>query len=493
MRGPVVVIGDAVLDRDVEGSAERLAPDAPVPVLDEEHESARPGGAALAATMAAENGAPVVLVTALGADRAGRELARLLGAAGVDVLDLHLEGPTPEKVRLLAGGRPLLRLDRGGSGGTVGPADDRARHLVATAGAVLVADYGRGVPDHPSLRAALIGRSRRTPLVWDPHPRGRAPVVGVTVATPNRVEVLRLGGTSATQAGGGRDLACVVEAARRLRQAWQASSVAVTLGGDGALLVDGGGPPLAVPADPVAGSADTCGAGDRFAAAVTVALGQGGLPSEAVVGGVAAASAFVSSGGALAYARLHDRAPAGGGGGGGGGGARAGETDAIAVARRVRAAGGTVVATGGCFDLLHAGHVALLRAARRLGDCLVVCLNSDDSVRRLKGAGRPLVPEADRAAVLLALDCVDAVAVFGEDTPDAVLDRLRPHVFAKGGDYAGAALPESDTMARWAGETVVLPYLAGRSTTGLVTRARTGGPGTSAPRAGGPGRRPVGR
>ncbi len=127
-----------------------------------------------------------------------------------------------------------------------------------------------------------------------------------------------------------------------------------------------------------------------------------------------------------------------------------------------------MVATGGCFDLLHAGHVRMLRAARALGDCLIVCLNSDASVRRQKGDDRPYVPEGDRAAVLLALGCVDGVVVFDEDTPLALLDRLRPDVFAKGADYAVADLPEADLLAGWGGQAVVLPYLGGRSTSSLA-------------------------
>ncbi|MCW2852933.1 MAG: hldE, partial [Nocardioides sp.] len=137
----------------------------------------------------------------------------------------------------------------------------------------------------------------------------------------------------------------------------------------------------------------------------------------------------------------------------------------------IRAAGGTVVATGGCFDLLHAGHVATLEAARALGDCLVVCLNSDDSVRRLKGPGRPLVPQQDRARVLEALEPVDAVLVFDEDTPTEVLRDLRPDVWVKGGDYAGAELPEAALLQEWGGVSVVVPYLDGRSTTRLVSTA----------------------
>jgi rfaE bifunctional protein nucleotidyltransferase chain/domain len=138
----------------------------------------------------------------------------------------------------------------------------------------------------------------------------------------------------------------------------------------------------------------------------------------------------------------------------------------------IRARGGRIVATGGCFDLLHAGHVGLLREARRLGDCLVVCLNSDSSVRALKGPGRPLVPAEDRARILTALECVDAVLVFGEPTPVAVLDRLRPDVWVKGGDYASNELTEAAVVRRHGGEVVLLPYLSRHSTTALVAAAR---------------------
>jgi rfaE bifunctional protein nucleotidyltransferase chain/domain len=220
---------------------------------------------------------------------------------------------------------------------------------------------------------------------------------------------------------------------------------------------------------------DTCGAGDAFAAAATVGLADGEVLSEAVAEGVRQASAFVSAGGAAAAAEgLLAR--------GGAGHAAAGSTLADpdrgvpALLARVRAVGGTVVATGGCFDLVHPGHIATLQAARRLGDCLVVCLNSDDSVRRLKGPDRPISPEADRARVLSALTGVDAVVVFDEDTPERVLAELRPDIWVKGGDYAGGELPEAELVRSWGGQAVVVPYLDGRSSTGLVTAARRGLP-----------------
>jgi D-beta-D-heptose 7-phosphate kinase/D-beta-D-heptose 1-phosphate adenosyltransferase len=143
-------------------------------------------------------------------------------------------------------------------------------------------------------------------------------------------------------------------------------------------------------------------------------------------------------------------------------------SEPLLLARAVRDNGGTVVATGGCFDLLHAGHVRSLAAARELGDCLIVCLNSDDSVRRLKGPERPIISQQDRAELLLAMECVDAVMVFDEDTPEAALERLRPDIWVKGGDYKGARLPEADLVEKWGGRCLTVPYHPARSTTGLA-------------------------
>jgi D-beta-D-heptose 7-phosphate kinase / D-beta-D-heptose 1-phosphate adenosyltransferase len=459
-RAPLVVVGDALLDRDLDGRAERLAPDAPVPVVDDPAERRRPGGAALAATLAATlDGRAVVLVTALADDESGAVLRELLELAGVEVVDLGLAGQTPQKIRVRAGGHSLLRVDRATRPGRVGPLRRPGRRALAGARAVLVADYGRGVAAEPGVRAALAGLPARLPLVWDPHPRGPAPVPGARLATPNRAEAA---GFAPQVPGAG--LAAVTARARLLAERWAAAGVAVTLGPGGALLVEGVGAPLVVPAPPTP-AGDPCGAGDRFAATAAGLLADGALPSEAVAGAVTAATTFVAAGGAttvhLAPRGSATPPPAPG-------------NESVAVHRAlrligaVRAGGGTVVATGGCFDLLHAGHVATLRAARALGDCLVVCLNSDDSVRRLKGPERPLVGLADRVAVLEALGCVDVVVPFDERTPEAVLRRLRPDVFAKGGDYALAELPEAALLESWGGQAVILPYLEGRSTTQLL-------------------------
>lgn len=458
----LVIVGDLIADRDVDGEVERLAPDAPVPVLDERSSSLRPGGAGLVALLARSSLAPVeadevVLVAALCHDEVGAALSRHLADRGVELVDLGASGRTVEKVRLRCDGRPLLRLDRGGGPDeVVGIAPDLspAVRVITGADAVVVADYGRGVAALPPVRAALESSG---PLVWDPHRNGPAPVAGATLVTPNRSELTGLFPSASRRRGVG-DL---VASARAALAAWRCQAVAVTLGGDGALLVAGDGAPLAVPCERREGI-DPCGAGDAFALGASLSLAGGAVFSDAVSAGVATASRYLASGGVSALARPHtadrevaEEAPD--------------RLEAVLEAvERVRLAGGTVVATGGCFDVLHPGHLALLQSARRLGDYLVVCLNSDDSVRRLKGAGRPVVSERDRARLLRALEPVDAVVVFTDDSPAPLLELLRPHLFVKGGDYAGVELPETTTLARFGGEAVVVPYLSGYSTTRLL-------------------------
>jgi rfaE bifunctional protein nucleotidyltransferase chain/domain len=354
---------------------------------------------------------------------------------------------------------------------------DRHDEAFAGASGMVVSDYGRGMAELPWVRN-LLTRSQ-APVVWDPHPRGAVPVRGLRLVTPNLAELQ-------VQIPPDRSALRVISTAAQQAAARWAAPVAVTLGERGALLVTDGSPPLAVPAVPAGGS-DSCGAGDCFAVTAARRLAGGALTSEAVVAAVAEASRFVAAGGSagLAGRGFAGRAGVAGAAGlagdndvagraGAAGAARplvsSGPEQAAGLAAAIRSQGGTVVAAGGCFDLLHAGHVQLLTAARALGDLLIVCLNSDASVRRLKGAGRPVVPATDRAATLAALACVDAVAIFEEDTPLPLLEALRPDVFVKGGDYGAVQIPESAALARWGGQTLVVPYLSGRSTSALLHR-----------------------
>lgn len=447
-----VVVGDCLLDVDLGGSAARLSPDAPVPVVDVTGSRSRAGGAGLVANMLARDGVDVTLVTALGDDEAGERVRASLD--GVRLVAGSLDGPTPSKTRVHADGHAIARLDEGC--GPVSPirVDEAQLAAIAEAEVIIASDYARGLLAEPSIRRALAARTGRIPLVWDPHSRGMAPVPGVTLVTPNRAEASALAGIAIDGAAGASD------AARALRERWRAHAVAVTLGERGAVLATAAAMPAVLPAERVH-AADPCGAGDRLAASAAVALAAGAGAAEAVAAGVAAAGTFLRHGGVASLAEEPDRHPR----------PRSlpgAEHDAIAVARRVRAEGGTVVATGGCFDLLHAGHVRTLQAARALGDCLIVCLNSDDSVRRLKGAGRPIISEADRVDLLLALECVDGVLPFAEATPTEALRRLAPDLWVKGGDYGDRELPEAAALAETGGRAVTVPYHPARSTSALA-------------------------
>ncbi|GGM08173.1 PfkB family carbohydrate kinase [Nakamurella endophytica] len=491
----VVVVGDVVLDRDVDGRTERISPDAPVPVVDVTAVRESPGGAGLTALLCAASGARVTLVAPLAEDTGGRRLRDELAAGGVAVVGLGHEGGTRTKTRVRSAGQSVVRVDDGGPGAPA-PVDGELAAVeaaLAAADVVLVSDYGAGVTRHPEVRRLLGAAAARTHVVWDPHPRGGDPVPRCVLVTPNLAEAAAAVARAGGAATGGRH---PDELAVRLRTELSATGVCVTAGEAGAYLALAGSDPLFVPAAAVTGG-DPCGAGDRFAATAAVALARGAVLSEAVQRAVGEASAWVATGGADGFRRRRDEAPVRVGSGPDGGGPDGGSAGLpVGVASvaglpgidapadgpdEVRRLGdrlrlrGTVVATGGCFDIVHPGHVATLQAARRLGDALVVVINSDESVRRLKGPDRPVVGVEDRARVLRAFDCVDAVVVFDEDDPRQVLDLLRPDVWAKGGDYGATPLVESGTVRRHGGRVVLLPYLDGRSTTGILQRSRAAG------------------
>lgn len=458
---PLVIVGDALLDIDIDGSATRLSPEAPVPVVDVEHGWQRPGGAGLAALLAARTHDDVVLVTGIADDAAGRQLSDLLTSAGVRVLALPMRGTTVSKTRVRAGGQSVVRIDRGDASPVPGALPGAVAEVLTAAGAICVADYGRGVAALPALRDALAAVAGHTPVVWDPHPRGAEPVPGCRLVTPNEAEAQHFCGTRAS--------------GEVLRERWTADAVCITLGARGARVFHADGTRIHVgtPALPAAGSVreDTCGAGDRFAVAVTAALADGADTASAVAAAVDAAARFVAAGGAAGVST-----PVPAGHSGPLTDTDHGATDAVALAERLRAEGRTVVATGGCFDLLHTGHIRLLRTARELGDALIVVINSDDSVRALKGPSRPVMPAEDRARVLTALACVDAVAVFDEATPAGVLDAIRPDIWVKGGDYTADQLPEADVVTRHGGDVVIVPTVAGYSSSALIAAARSGQP-----------------
>lgn len=438
----VLVVGDVLLDRDIDGDVRRVSPDAPVPVVQIEGTTERAGGAGLAATLLAREGIDVRLATALADDEPAKRLSTLL-TERVPVTEILRAQGTRCKTRVRSAGQSLLRLDVEAPAEIDDPCDVAAlEEQLEKADAVLVADYAGGVIGHPEVREVLHRWASQRAVVWDPHPRGAEPVPGVTLATPNRAEAALFAGKTAP----------LDELASELRDRWQAWAVAVTDGGTGVFTAAGGAPTLFTPT-PFNHAGDACGAGDRFAGTAAAELGAGATARAAIEAAVDDTAGWLAAGGVSATEVIGAAAP---------------ERDAAAVIRRVHASGGTVVATGGCFDILHAGHIASLEAARRLGDALIVLVNSDDSVRRLKGADRPVNSEQDRCRVLESLRCVDAVVVFGGNDPCALLDQLRPDIWAKGGDYTTEMLPETPIVNGWGGRVVLVPYLPGRSTTAIL-------------------------
>lgn len=447
--GPLraVVVGDLLLDVDVEGEVERLTPYAPVPVLDVVSETKRAGGAGLVATLLARDGHAVTLVTALADDARAAELPPLL--PGIAIVAGRSPAATVVKTRIRSREQPIVRIDQGTAAPEAPEVTAAMVQAIAAADLVVVADYGRRLLEQPAVRDAISAAAARVTVVWDPHPRGATPVPGVVV-TPNLGEARGFSGVE------GSGVPFADEAALRLLAEWGSAAVVITMGAHGALLrTSATGLPLVAAADTVQ-DADVNGAGDRFASALAVALASGAAPSDALQRAVGETARFLAEGG-VAVLEETPAIPLPGP-----------DHDALAVVERIRAAGGTVVATGGCFDLIHAGHAKTLSAARALGDCLIVLLNSDDSVRRLKGPERPLMPEADRVDLLSALEVVDGVIVFGEDTPVAAIRRVKPDIWVKGGDYDAADLPEAAVIREWGGRAVTVPFVPGRSTTRLA-------------------------
>ncbi|UGT60970.1 D-glycero-beta-D-manno-heptose 1-phosphate adenylyltransferase [Nocardia asteroides] len=465
----VVVLGDSVLDLWLWGRSERLCREAPVPVVDIDRSTPVPGGAANTAANLAALGATVDLVSLTGADDRGATLRAALAAAGVGVRHL-LACPgrsTLAKCRVVSGEQILVRYDDGDR--SPATADQIARllrplpDLLAAADAVVVCDYDGAVADR--VRAELAPLRDTLPLlVVDTHHPARWRELRPDVVTPNAGEAAEALGLAPLD--GANRVEVFTEHRDRLFEMTGAGAAVVTLDRDGAVLLDGARPAHRTWAEPVAES-QSAGAGDTFVAALTLALVDGlPLAAAAEVAQAAADVVVHRTGTAVcSTAQLRDRL-------GRTGSAVLGRAELARAVRAHRGAGRRIVFTNGCFDVLHAGHVSYLNEAKRLGDVLIVAVNSDDSVRALKGPERPVNTAADRAAVLAALSCVDHVVVFPEQTPAALLRDLRPDLYVKGGDYRPEMLPETPVVRGYGGEVRVLGYLADRSTTALIERIR---------------------
>ncbi len=489
----VLVIGDVMLDRYVLGEVRRISPEAPIPVLRAGARRAVPGGAANVARNVASLGARAILIGAAGVDAGASELAALLGAtAGVDPrLVTDAKRPTTVKTRFMSGSHQLLRLDEE-AGDPIPPALEAA--LVAAydaalpdADVVVLSDYAKGVLTDSVLRHAIArARAAGVPVVADPKRASFAAYRGVSVLTPNLAEAARAAAsTSGPHDAGSRDAGphdsgphdsglhdsgdAAVEAAGRLARAQaDADAVVVTRSERGLTLVRRDGAALHVPTRARA-VADVSGAGDSFVAAFAIVLaGRASLDDAAVIANVAAGVSVGKAGTAAVdhaelAAALREREPEIVG--------KVAElAAALAQVGRWREAGLRVGFTNGCFDLIHPGHVRLLQEARARCDRLVVGLNSDASVRRLKGPERPVQNETARATVMASMASADLVVLFAEDTPERLIEAIRPDLLFKGADYTVDQVVGASFVLQHGGRVELIDLEAGHSTTATIRR-----------------------
>ncbi len=466
----VLAIGDVMLDRFVSGRVDRISPEAPIPVLKIERETAMAGGVGNVVANVRALGGRAQIVALVGADAEAGQLARLLGNAGDGGLVVDPARPTAVKTRFIAGGQQLLRADFEASPPAPAAVEDRLIQeidaRIGDAAAIVLSDYGKGVLTERVLSSVLAAAAQRgTPVIVDPKGADYGRYRGASVVTPNLKELAEAAGPFAPGDAG------VAAAAQRVLARSGIAAMVATRGGEGLSVIAPG-----LPAAHIRAQArevfDVSGAGDTVVATLSLALATGAELQAAAALANLAASIVVGKVGTASVSgeELRDAAESGGRLGGK---LLAGAalTDQIERWRRRRLVIGF---TNGCFDLLHPGHLSLLRQARAACDRLLVALNSDDSVRRLKGPTRPVTDQESRAVVLSALADVDAVAIFDDDTPARLIESVRPDVLVKGADYAIGQIVGADFVLSYGGRVLRASLEPGRSTTAIVTRIAAG-------------------
>jgi len=466
----VLCIGDLMLDRFVYGQVDRVSPEAPIPVVTVDREVAVLGGAGNVVRNLVALGVETCFISVIGDDPAGREVTQLVGAEAH--LEPHLliepRRRTTIKTRFIAASQQLLRADRETVSPVSAPIRDqllrRAEEALRDHAVLILSDYGKGVLDAGTV-AALIeaARANGVKIVIDPKGRDYARYQGASLLTPNRRELMDATGlptgTSDEVFAAGHSLMtrCAIDA------------LLVTRSQDGMTLVERGGRVTHMAAE-AREVFDVSGAGDTVIATLAAALGGGVALADACrLANVAAGIVVGKVGTAITHAaeivsalQTQDLAQ--------------GETKVMSLPEALdqiaswRAGGLKIGFTNGCFDLLHPGHISLLVQARAQCDRLVVGINTDASVKRLKGPERPIQAETARAVVLASLTPVDAVVMFGEDTPLALIEAIRPDVLVKGADYRLDEVVGADIVRRHGGRVYLAKLLPGHSTTGTIAR-----------------------
>ncbi len=467
----IAVIGDFMFDRYVWGEATRVSPEAPVPVVHAHREEDRLGGAGNVVANLAELGAGVCCFGPIGNDPAGKRMVQDLNDLGACSTGMVVceDRPTIQKIRVMARNQQMLRVDREEPQRIDTAAHESLLAALVTAewDAVVLSDYAKGCLT-PELVSEVVAEAKRrkVPCLVDPKSNDFSRYSGATLVTPNRSEAERAAGKNLD------DLTTLATEGEALRAAAGVDAMLVTLGAEGMFLIRQDQESLHLPTA-ARQVYDVTGAGDTVIAALAIAMAAGLEHDVAVRLANAAAGLAVAKVGTTAVGReelLHDLRAS----------TPSGKVFATSDLDEVQAAlagfrreGRRIVFTNGCFDILHAGHVRYLTAARGLGDVLVLGLNSDASVKRLKGEDRPFNVLHDRAEVLAALECIDMVVPFEADTPELLIRDIQPDILVKGADWRGKGVAGAEFVEQNGGEVQFIDLLPGRSTTGLADRIRS--------------------
>ena len=467
----ILVIGDIMLDRYTWGEVDRISPEAPVPVVRVLHQNDQPGGAGNVAMNIAALGGQAILIGFCGDDAEAFSLEHLLRDGGVQPHVIKVTGhPTTTKLRIVGGKQQMLRLDReivdGYPQAAFREIEQQIESALTIVDAVVLSDYAKGVLTEEVCQFTIsAARKRGIPVLVDPKQRSFARYRGATTICPNLRELSVATGISTNEPD------TLLSAGQTLVNELDLDCLTATLSEKGIALLRADSRFIA-PA--VARQVfDVSGAGDTVIATLALALAGGAQMEAAVQLANIAAGIAVSKVGTVpvrADELLISIMPELG--------LQAAEKIVALDALRARAsawrhAGERITFTNGCFDLLHIGHITLLESARREGDRLVVGINSDSSVRGLKGPTRPIVRDRERAQILASLSAVDAVVIFDEPTPLRVIETLRPDVIVKGGDYTEDTVVGAKEVRSWGGRVKIVPTVEGFSTTSIIAKATT--------------------
>ncbi len=463
----VLVIGDLILDKYISGTSGRISPEAPVPVISHNGTEYQLGGASNVAKNIINLGAETHLIGTAGKDNNGRTITKLLGKAGINPENIIKDSnkPTTLKTRIISGNQQLLRIDEERTSEISSDIQDQLLEMIqkvirtSNPDAVIISDYNKGTVTDKICRVAIKMAERSGAFIAvDPKGKDFRKYRGANVITPNRNESETVYGKPIS------DNNVLVKALKKIKSDTGAEGVVITKGSEGVSFIKGN----KVFNVPTAEKDvyDVTGAGDTFISAFTLSvLCSGSWTTAAKIANAASSVVIDHLGtGSLTRDQLVNRLsfPE----------KIQNIRDLIPVLNERRKKGEKVVFTNGCFDILHTGHIKLLRKSRKYGDLLVVALNSDRSVRKLKGENRPFFSENDRAAIVSEFTCVDYVIIFDEDTPLSTIKKLRPDVITKGADYKKEQIVGKDLVESCGGQVRIVPLEQGRSTSYFADKIR---------------------